>query len=87
MQVVATAALVLGVLAILDKKNIGAPKGMEPLLIGFTILAIAVAMGLNCGFPINPARDLGPRLFTAVAGWGMEVFRYRKKQTHTLTLT
>ncbi|KAM9493915.1 aquaporin-9b [Clarias gariepinus] len=74
-QVVATAALVLGVLAILDKKNIGAPKGMEPLLIGFTILAIAVAMGLNCGFPINPARDLGPRLFTAVAGWGMEVFR------------
>lgn len=87
MQVVATAALVLGVLAILDKKNIGTPKGMEPLLIGFTILAIAVAMGLNCGFPINPARDLGPRLFTAVAGWGMEVFRYRKKKTHTLTLT
>ncbi|KAK2819733.1 hypothetical protein Q7C36_021379 [Tachysurus vachellii] len=74
-QVVATAALVLCILAIVDKKNIGAPKGMEPLLIGFTILAIAVAMGLNCGYPINPARDLGPRLFTAVAGWGVEVFR------------
>ncbi|KAF4091086.1 hypothetical protein AMELA_G00033070 [Ameiurus melas] len=74
-QVIATAALVLCVLAIVDKKNIGAPKGMEPLLIGFTILAISVAMGFNCGYPINPARDLGPRLFTAVAGWGVEVFR------------
>ncbi|XP_046696497.1 aquaporin-9b [Silurus meridionalis] len=74
-QVIATATLVLCILAIVDKKNIGAPKGMEPLLIGFTVLGIAVAMGFNCGYPINPARDLGPRLFTAVAGWGVEVFR------------
>lgn len=81
MQVVATAALVLCVLAIVDKKNIGPPKGLEPLLIGFTILAITVAMGFNCGYPINPARDLGPRIFTAVAGWGVEVFRYGK-HTH-----
>ncbi|XP_060767684.1 aquaporin-9b [Neoarius graeffei] len=74
-QVIGTAALVLGILAIVDKKNIGAPKGMEPLLIGFTILGVAVTMGFNCGYPINPARDLGPRLFTAAAGWGVEVFR------------
>lgn len=78
MQVIGTAALVLGILAIVDKKNIGAPRGMEPLLIGFTILGVAVTMGFNCGYPINPARDLGPRLFTAAAGWGVEVFRYRK---------
>lgn len=68
-------ALVLCILAITDKRNIGAPKGMEPLAVGLTILAIGVSMGLNCGYPINPARDLGPRLFTAVAGWGFEVFR------------
>uniref|UniRef100_A0A3P9HCT8 Aquaporin 9b n=1 Tax=Oryzias latipes TaxID=8090 RepID=A0A3P9HCT8_ORYLA len=74
-QVIATAALVLCILAITDRKNIGAPKGMEPLCIGLIILAIGVSMGLNCGYPINPARDLGPRLFTAVAGWGMDVFR------------
>ncbi|KAK7176502.1 hypothetical protein R3I93_000664 [Phoxinus phoxinus] len=73
-QVIGTGALVLCILAIVDKKNIGAPKGMEPLVIGLSILAIGVSMALNCGYPINPARDLGPRLFTAVAGWGMEVF-------------
>ncbi|CAI5645558.1 aquaporin-9b isoform X3 [Oreochromis niloticus] len=74
-QVIATAALVICILAITDRKNIGAPKGMEPLCIGLIIAAIGVSMNLNCGYPINPARDLGPRFFTALAGWGMEVFR------------
>lgn len=74
-QVIGTGALILCILAITDRRNIGAPKGMEPLCIGLIIMAIAVSMGLNCGYPINPARDLGPRFFTAVAGWGMEVFR------------
>ncbi|KAI1889642.1 hypothetical protein AGOR_G00165050 [Albula goreensis] len=73
-QVIATGSLVMCILAILDGKNIGAPRGMEPLVIGLIIMAIGVSMGLNCGYPINPARDLGPRLFTAVAGWGKEVF-------------
>ncbi|XP_054626196.1 aquaporin-9b isoform X2 [Dunckerocampus dactyliophorus] len=74
-QVVGAAALILCILAITDSKNIGAPRGMEPLCIGLVIMAIAVSMGLNCGYPINPARDLSPRLFTAVAGWGGDVFR------------
>ncbi|KAG5848955.1 aquaporin-9-like [Anguilla rostrata] len=73
-QVIGTGSLVMCILAILDGKNIGAPRGMEPLVIGLIIMAIGVSMGLNCGYPINPARDLGPRLFTAVAGWGREVF-------------
>ncbi|TNN00181.1 hypothetical protein fugu_011427 [Takifugu bimaculatus] len=73
-QVVGTGMLVLCILAIVDGGNIGAPKGVEPLAIGLIIMAIGVSMGLNCGYPLNPARDLGPRLFTAVAGWGMEVF-------------
>uniref|UniRef100_I3JNP9 Aquaporin 9b n=1 Tax=Oreochromis niloticus TaxID=8128 RepID=I3JNP9_ORENI len=62
-QVVGTGMLVLCILAITDSGNIGAPKGIEPLAIGLIIMAIGVSMG-----------DLGPRLFTAVAGWGMEVF-------------
>lgn len=75
LKVIGTGALILCILAITDQKNIGAPKGIEPMCIGLAIMAIAVSMGLNCGYPINPARDLSPRLFTAFAGWGMEVFR------------
>lgn len=79
-------ALVLCILAIVDKRNIGAPRGLEPLVIGLSIMAIAVSMSLNCGYPINPARDFGPRLFTAMAGWGKEVFRYRKLTLHMFYL-
>ncbi|KAJ8002556.1 hypothetical protein DPEC_G00160130 [Dallia pectoralis] len=73
-QVVGTGMLVLCILAIIDGENIGAPRGMEPLCIGLIVMAIGVSLGLNSGYPLNPARDLGPRLFTAVAGWGWEVF-------------
>lgn len=34
----------------------------------------SVFLGYNCGFPINPARDLAPRLFTLCVGYGREVF-------------
>ncbi|XP_078097548.1 aquaporin-9-like [Mustelus asterias] len=74
-QLVGTAALLLSILAILDSKNNSVPKGLEPVVIGLIILVICLSMGFNCGCPINPARDLGPRLFTAVAGWGFGVFR------------
>ncbi|XP_041030986.1 aquaporin-9-like [Carcharodon carcharias] len=73
-QIVGTAALLFAILAILDSKNNAVPKGLEPVVIGLIIMVISLSMGFNCGCPINPARDLGPRLFTAVAGWGFEVF-------------
>ena len=50
-----------------DSKNAAAPAGWRPLLVGALVVAIGVAFGFNAGYAINPARDLGPRLFTAVA--------------------
>ncbi|HYP28369.1 MAG TPA: MIP family channel protein [Blastocatellia bacterium] len=74
-QVVGTALLLLVILAITDARN-NAPAGnLAPLIIGLLVVTVGMCFGFNAGYAINPARDLGPRLFTFVAGWGGEVFR------------
>uniref|UniRef100_A0A8V1AAU2 Aquaporin 10 n=1 Tax=Gallus gallus TaxID=9031 RepID=A0A8V1AAU2_CHICK len=75
-QVLGTAVLITGILAITDTRNHAVPRGLEPVAVALLVLAIEVSMGSNCGCPMNPARDLGPRLFTLLAGWGTEVFRW-----------
>ena len=73
-QVAGTLLLMVGVLAVTDQKNAAPPAYLVPPLVAGLVLAIGVAFGFNAGYAINPARDLGPRLFTAVAGWGPGVF-------------
>ena len=73
-QVVGTALLMAGVLAVTDQRNNAAPGWLTPVLVGGIVIAVGVAFGFNAGYAINPARDFGPRLFTAVAGWGGGVF-------------
>ena len=73
-QIVGTALLMAGVLAVADQRNSGPPAWLQPPLVGALVVAIGVAFGFNAGYAINPARDFGPRLFTAVAGWGGGVF-------------
>lgn len=73
-QIFGTMLLVLCVMALTDKNNIPIPNGLIPLGVGLLIGLIGMTFGQNCGFPINPARDLSPRLFTAIAGYGTEVF-------------
>jgi MIP family channel proteins len=74
-QVVGTAVLMGVIFAISDARNAPPAAGMAPLIVGLLVVAIGASFGFNSGYAINPARDLGPRLFTAVAGWGAEVFR------------
>lgn len=45
-----------------------------PYLVGVSFLAVGTAFGLNCGYPCNPARDLAPRIFTFIIGYGGDVF-------------
>jgi len=73
-QIAGTALLVIGVFAIGDSRNIAAPGWLGPVLVGLLVVAIGMAYGFNAGYAINPARDLGPRVFTAMAGWGSGVF-------------
>jgi MIP family channel proteins len=73
-QVVGTAILVGVILGITDKRH-AVPAGLGPVIVGLLVLGIGASFGFNSGYAINPARDLGPRLFTYVAGWGSDVFR------------
>lgn len=74
-QVIGTAALLLCVLALGDQRNSSLPDGLQPVLVGAAVLVIGISMGSNSGYAINPARDFGPRLFTYIAGWGVDVFK------------
>jgi MIP family channel proteins len=73
-QVVGTALLLLVIFALSDSKNAG-PAAGGPVLVGALVMVIGMSFGWNAGYAINPARDFGPRLFTALAGWGSDVFR------------
>ena len=74
-QVVGTALLFGVILGITDERNSRAPSGLVPVIVGLLVVLIGATFGFNSGYAINPARDFGPRLFTAVAGWGGDVFR------------
>ena len=74
-QIVGTALLVGAIFALGDRRNFGPDPRFTPALVGALVVLIGMTFGFNAGYAINPARDLGPRVFTAVAGWGQEVFR------------
>ncbi|MEO2048810.1 MAG: MIP family channel protein [Pirellulales bacterium] len=74
-QIVGTALLLLCIFALTDSRNTAPEAKLGPLLVGAVVFLIGMTFGYNAGYAINPARDLGPRLFTAMAGWGSEVFR------------
>ena len=71
---VGTFLLVLAIFGITDSKNSEVMSGLKPLMIGLVLWAIGGSFGFNCGYAVNPARDLSPRIFTAMAGWGSDVF-------------
>jgi MIP family channel proteins len=74
-QVVGTGLLLLVLFALGDSKNLAPEPRIGPLLVGALVVLIGMTFGFNCGYAINPARDLGPRVFTSLAGWGSGVFR------------
>jgi glycerol uptake facilitator protein len=76
-EIIGTAALVFGVLAIAaNAQTLTRPgdvdlsvvfsRGLQPLLVGILVLGIGLSLGGPTGYAINPARDLGPRLAHAV---------------------
>ncbi|EYC07940.1 hypothetical protein Y032_0068g213 [Ancylostoma ceylanicum] len=74
-EVAGTALLMFFVCVIIDKR-IAIPGWVHPFLFGFVVIMIGTSVGMNVGYPINPARDLGPRIFMLFIGYGSQAFTY-----------
>jgi MIP family channel proteins len=73
-QVLGTAILMLGIFAIGDEKNQKRPDWVQGFSVALLVVVIGMCFGFNTGYAINPARDAGPRLFTAIVGFGGAVY-------------
>ena len=67
----------LVILACTDKRNGPPPAGLLPLVLFLTLFGLGMTFGAQTGFAVNPARDLGPRILTAMVGYGRAVFTFR----------
>jgi len=74
-EVVITGVLVFMILALTEDRHEGAPKSnLVPWFVGLlvtTLVGVAAPLTMAC---MNPARDLGPRLFGYLAGFGNIAF-------------
>ncbi|MFF2380432.1 MIP/aquaporin family protein [Streptomyces sp. NPDC058108] len=68
-QIVGAAFMLVFIMAVIDLRNPAVRIFLGPLVIGLAVAAIGLSYGANAGYAINPARDLGPRLFAWAAGW------------------
>jgi glycerol uptake facilitator protein len=67
-EAMGTAVLIWGILGAFDSKNLGVGANLGPLFVGFAVLAVGISLGGPSGYMINPARDLGPRIFALLIG-------------------
>lgn len=67
-EAAATGALTFLISAITDPEG-HVPAAAAPVLIGATVTALICVVGPLTGACMNPARDLGPRIVAALAGW------------------
>ncbi|KAE9547656.1 hypothetical protein FO519_009133 [Halicephalobus sp. NKZ332] len=75
-QVVGAAIFVFVIIHVVDRRN-DYPGWIQPFIIGLSFVMIGTAFAYNAGYPLNPARDLAPRLFTLIIGYGGETFSIR----------
>jgi len=67
-EVFGTAVLLWGIMGSGDAKNMGLKDNLGVFVVGGVVLAVGLSLGGPSGYSINPARDLGPRIFGALVG-------------------
>ncbi|HEY9155610.1 MAG TPA: MIP/aquaporin family protein [Opitutaceae bacterium] len=73
-EAIGTAILMLVILGITDAKNTGKISAHAPWMIGLTVTILISLLGPLTQAAFNPARDLGPRIYSALVGWGLWPF-------------
>jgi glycerol uptake facilitator protein len=69
--------LVTLIFALTEGANLGRPDAnLAPLLIGLIVTSIICVVGPLTDAGLNPARDLGPRIVGAIAGWSSFAFSW-----------
>ncbi|RKP10375.1 aquaporin-like protein, partial [Thamnocephalis sphaerospora] len=69
-EFIGTVMLLVVVCAVIDRRNNGDAGALVPIIFGFTVIALLMALGFSTGFALNPARDLGPRIFALIVYGG-----------------
>jgi len=70
-EAIGTFALVFLIFSLTEGCNLGRPDdALAPLFIGLTVTIIISIIAPLTQAGLNPARDLSPRLFAMLAGWG-----------------
>lgn len=75
-EVVATSILMAMVLAVGDETNAPPSDGLSALVLGFVVVMIGMSFGWPTSYAISPSRDLGPRLFLYMVGYGRELWTH-----------
>jgi glycerol uptake facilitator protein len=73
-EALGTAILMLVILAVTDDRNSGRPRELAAVTIGLTVTLLISLLAPLTQAGFNPARDLAPRVWSALAGWGRVPF-------------
>ncbi|CAK4096901.1 unnamed protein product [Aphanomyces euteiches] len=77
-EMIGTALLVFTIFNVDDPANMPTNRVMKPLTVGLIVVVLVQSFSLSTGAALNPARDFGPRVLSACAGWGSQVFTMYK---------
>lgn len=69
-----TAILALVIFGVTDERNKSRPQLLTAATIGLTVTILISLLGPLTQAAFNPARDLAPRIFSALIGWGAVPF-------------
>lgn len=73
-EALGTALLVMAIFGVTDEGNEGRPRELTAAMIGLTVTILISLLGPLTMAGFNPARDLAPRVWSALAGWGRVPF-------------